>query len=133
MSRVWRVFLEAAITEARQDAQGAFYEESERGHWICQREIELPFVPKKGVELILNQEGELSAWFDNCSIVRLDRLIYDVQRELFICVCSWNVMFFRESTPESLTAQYPGWQFRWITDDDIDDDGRLKASNAPDE
>jgi hypothetical protein len=128
----WKVLLTAFLEEIDSAEERA----KEDCYFVATREIELPFIPRKGMEitgLVPDDEGKDGFLFDGAEIVfQAERVIWDFTKNAWRVLGEINVLLPHESTPESLAENHPGWSFRYYDGRSFDEDGN-PVEEKPDE
>lgn len=114
-----RVILSDAVYEAVETLDGKLLE-TDGGFWECQREIELPVEPYRGLVLATDRDeaGE-PVYF------RIKRVVWDVTQNAWLAYGDFSVLIPHESTPEAIKARFPDWEMRWIDNHCFDEEGNL--------
>jgi hypothetical protein len=133
----YELFIRAIVSEAREVSDGVFQEDVERGFWQCSRTVELPFRPRNGDVIFLqnpprqDDERFIDDPMDSGTEVSLRSVMWDVENARFLCHGDWNVGFQHEQSVETLQDLYPGWQFLWVGQGMIDDDSLRILKEEP--
>jgi hypothetical protein len=116
----WKTILTTALSEAIETCDEKLLE-SGVGHWNLRREVELPFLPRRGMVLITDGDED-----DDTDVqFHVRRVVYDLTAGAWRAYGSLSAIVPHESSRESVQQRFPDWEIAWIDGLCFDEEGNL--------
>lgn len=98
--------------------------------WIAYREIELPFVPQRGLRLHFGKHPHPLAEAEVC---RIRRVAWQPHLNRWLVHANLGIMAHIGSTVASLQADWEGWTVEDLDSEQFDEDGNFVPPTLPDD